>query len=105
MVATIQTATVKAVYALTPIPKKAILSPLVGEMAELSLYHPEQRSASSGMSIPNANPIIDPLITSAPSAPPKAILSSRSVSNYNKIVIPLSADGFDTLLHHYDLTL
>jgi len=28
----------------------------------------------------------------------------ENVSNYNKIVTPLSADGFDTLLHRYNLT-
>jgi hypothetical protein len=55
------------------------------------------------MSVQNASSIIEPLTISAPSVPPHSPLTS--VSNFNKIVTPLSADGFDTLLRHYDLLL
>ena len=57
------------------------------------------------MSVPIVSPIIEPLITSALSVPPKTIPSPpASVSNYSKIITPLSAEGFDTLLRRHDLT-
>ena len=46
-----------------------------------------------------------PQITSALSVAPKITPSPlKNASNFEKIVTPLNADGFDTLLHRYNLT-
>jgi hypothetical protein len=77
-----------------------------GKMAESSPLLQELSPASNGICEPTAKITIDPPITSAQSVDPKTTLSPHeSVSNYEKIVTPLSADGFNTLLHHYNLML
>jgi len=96
---------IKAVSALTPTPKKAVVSLHAGEMDVSSSSHREQKFASNGMSAPSASLVTDLPITSARSVVLKTTPSPHeNVSNYNKIVTPLSADGFDTLLHRYNLT-
>jgi hypothetical protein len=96
---------IKAVYACTLTPRKATTSPHAGGMVESSSSHLELRSAFNGIFIPNASQTIVLQITSAPFVPLRTIPSSpANVSNYNKIVTPLSAEGFDTLLHHHNLT-
>jgi len=96
---------IKAVSALTPTPKKAIVSLHAGEMDVSSSSHRDQKFASNGMSAPSASLVTDLPITSARSVVLKTTPSPHeNVSNYNKIVTPLSADGFDTLLHRYNLT-
>jgi hypothetical protein len=85
--------------------RKVSLSWRAGKMAESSSLLRGPSPASNGTSEPNAKIIIEPPITSAPSVGPKTTHFPReSVSNYNKIVTPLSADGFDTLLLRHNLT-
>jgi hypothetical protein len=96
---------IKAVSALTPTPKKAIVLLHAGEMVVSSSSHRDQKFASNGMSAPSASLVTDLPITSARSVVLKTTPSPHeNVSNYNKIVTPLSADGFDNLLHRYNLT-
>jgi hypothetical protein len=74
-------------------------------MAESSSLLQGPSPASNGTSEPIAKTITEPLITSAPSAGPKTTrFPLENVSNYDKIVTPLSADGFDTLLLRHNLT-
>jgi hypothetical protein len=74
-------------------------------MAESSSLLQEPSLASNGTFEPNAKVTTERMTTSALSAVPKTTHSPpESVSNYEKIVTPLSADGFDTLLRCYNLT-
>jgi hypothetical protein len=96
---------IKAVSALTPTPKKAIVLLHAGEMDASSSSHRDQKFASNGMSALSASLVTDLPITSAWSVVLKTTPSPHeNVSNYNKIVTPLSADGFNILLHCYNLT-
>jgi len=96
---------IKAVYAPTPILTKESASSRAGGMVGSSLSRPEQRFASSGTSDQNANPTIVLPTTSALSVGLRTtLLPHGNASNYDKIVTPLNADGFDILLHHYNLT-
>jgi hypothetical protein len=76
-----------------------------GKTAESSSLLQGPSPASNGPSEPNAKTIIKPPIISAPSVGPKIThFPHESVSNYNKIVTPLNADGFDSLLLCHNLT-
>jgi hypothetical protein len=71
----------------------------------LSSFLQEPNLASNGTLDPIAKITTEHPTTSAPSAVPKTIhFPPESVSNFAKIVTPLNADGFDTLLRRYNLT-
>src|ERR1700683_2770585 len=74
-------------------------------MVESSSLLQELNLASNGTSEQNAQITIEPPIISALSAASKTThFPPESVSNFKKIVTPLNADGFDTLLNCYNLT-
>jgi hypothetical protein len=86
-------------------PRKELASSHAGKMAESSSLLQEPSHASNGTYEQNAKTTIEPPTISAPFAGPKTTLfHPGNVSNFEKIVTPLSADGFDTLLHRYNLT-
>jgi hypothetical protein len=88
-----------------PPPRKDLVSWHAGKTDVSSSSLPVSNPASSGISALNANPTTVLLTTSAPYAAPKITPSPpKNVSNFKKIVTPLNADGFDILLHHYNLT-
>ena len=85
--------------------KKEFASCHAGKMVKSSLLLQEPNLVSNGTSGQSAKITIKPPTISAPSADPRTThFPPVNVSNFDKIVTPLSADGFDTLLHRYDLT-
>jgi hypothetical protein len=78
---------------------------LAGKMDASSSLLPAPSHASNGISAQIANPTTVLPIISALSAAPRIIHSRlESVSNFEKIITPLNADGFNTLLQHYNLS-
>jgi hypothetical protein len=85
--------------------RKGLALQLAGKMDASSSLLPAPSHASNGISAQIANPTTVLPIISALSAAPRIIHSRlESVSNFEKIITPLNADGFDTLLQRYNLS-